>query len=424
MMSDAHRLWNMCAALLRAQVSDPVWHTAFEGVRAVDFDGRALTLGVSSPLAKERIEGRYLGLVRDALTEAGAPARRAAAAHRAARAALPVDRADAHRRRRGRPRPGGPAGNGGPRRRTGPRADGDDPDRPGPAGRRRAEPPLHVRELRHRRVEPLRPRRRPVGGRDAGPALEPAVHLRRRRPRQDPPAAGHRQLRERQLPGLPGALRHVRDVPQRVHRLDAVGQPRRVQAPLPRHRRAAGRRRAVLRGQAGDARGVLPHLQPPAPDQPADRAVVRPGARPDRLRGPPAQPVPAGPDHRHPAARARDPPGHPPQEGRARDRPHPARRARVHRHQHQGQHPGARGGAHPGVGVRQPHPRAASPSTGPTQVLADLLSENQPRPITPAAHPRRDRRSSSASPSRTCRASTGSARWSPPARSPCTSCAS
>jgi chromosomal replication initiator protein len=72
-MSDAHRLWNMCAALLRAQVSDPVWHTAFEGVRAVDYDGQALTLGVTSPLAKERIEGRYLGLVRDALTEAGAP---------------------------------------------------------------------------------------------------------------------------------------------------------------------------------------------------------------------------------------------------------------------------------------------------------------------------------------------------------------
>lgn len=73
MMSDAHRLWTMCAALLRAQVSDPVWHTAFEGVRAVDYDGRTLTLGAPSPLAKERIEGRYLGLVRDALTEAGAP---------------------------------------------------------------------------------------------------------------------------------------------------------------------------------------------------------------------------------------------------------------------------------------------------------------------------------------------------------------
>jgi chromosomal replication initiator protein len=72
-ISDAHRLWTMCATLLRAQVSDPVWHTAFEGVRAVDYDGRTLILGVPSALAKERIEGRYLGLVRDALAEAGAP---------------------------------------------------------------------------------------------------------------------------------------------------------------------------------------------------------------------------------------------------------------------------------------------------------------------------------------------------------------
>jgi chromosomal replication initiator protein len=72
-ISDAHRLWTMCATLLRAQVSDPVWHTAFEGVRAVDYDGGTLTLGVPSALAKERIEGRYLGLVRDALAEAGVP---------------------------------------------------------------------------------------------------------------------------------------------------------------------------------------------------------------------------------------------------------------------------------------------------------------------------------------------------------------
>jgi chromosomal replication initiator protein len=71
-MSDAQRLWSTCAALLRAQVSDLVWHTAFEGVRAADYDGHTLTLGVPSTLAKERIEGRYLGLVRDALVEAGA----------------------------------------------------------------------------------------------------------------------------------------------------------------------------------------------------------------------------------------------------------------------------------------------------------------------------------------------------------------
>jgi chromosomal replication initiator protein len=71
--SEAHRLWDTCAALLRAQVSDLVWHTAFDGVRAVDYDGSTLTLGVPNPLAKDRIEGRYLGLVRDALLEAGAP---------------------------------------------------------------------------------------------------------------------------------------------------------------------------------------------------------------------------------------------------------------------------------------------------------------------------------------------------------------
>ena len=98
---------------------------------------------------------------------------------------------------------------------------------------------------------------------------------------QDPPAPGHRQLRERQLPGLPGALRHLRDLPERVHRLHALRHPRRLQAPLPGHRRAAGRRRAVLPGQAGDPRGVLPHLQPPAPDQPPNRAVLRPG--PDQI---------------------------------------------------------------------------------------------------------------------------------------------
>ena len=69
---DAHHLWTTCAGLLRAQVSDLVWHTAFDGVRAVAFDDNVLTLGVPSPLAKERIEGRYLGLVRDAMTEAGA----------------------------------------------------------------------------------------------------------------------------------------------------------------------------------------------------------------------------------------------------------------------------------------------------------------------------------------------------------------
>jgi chromosomal replication initiator protein len=72
-VTDAERLWDTCAAALRGQVSDVVWHTAFDGVRAVAYDGAVLTLGVPNPLAKDRIEGRYLALVQDALEEAGAP---------------------------------------------------------------------------------------------------------------------------------------------------------------------------------------------------------------------------------------------------------------------------------------------------------------------------------------------------------------
>jgi chromosomal replication initiator protein len=71
-VNEAQRLWDECAGILRAQVSEPVWLTSFDAARAVSFDGTLLTLAVPSYLAKERIEGRYLSLVRDALTEIGA----------------------------------------------------------------------------------------------------------------------------------------------------------------------------------------------------------------------------------------------------------------------------------------------------------------------------------------------------------------
>ena len=71
-MNEAQRLWDECAGIVRAQVSEPVWLTSFEAARAVGYDGTTFTLAVPSFLAKERIEGRYLSLVRDALTEVGA----------------------------------------------------------------------------------------------------------------------------------------------------------------------------------------------------------------------------------------------------------------------------------------------------------------------------------------------------------------
>ena len=70
-MNEAQRLWDECAGILQAQVSEPVWLMNFEAVRPTRLEGNVLTLAVPSYLAKERIEGRYLSLVRGALTEVG-----------------------------------------------------------------------------------------------------------------------------------------------------------------------------------------------------------------------------------------------------------------------------------------------------------------------------------------------------------------
>jgi chromosomal replication initiator protein len=72
-VNEAQRLWSECAGLLRAQVSEPVWLMSFDAAEATSLVGDELTITVPSFLAKERIEGRYMSLVRDALAEAGAP---------------------------------------------------------------------------------------------------------------------------------------------------------------------------------------------------------------------------------------------------------------------------------------------------------------------------------------------------------------
>ena len=68
-LGDADGLWTTCAESIRAQVSDAVWRTTFSGAKAVAFDEGELVLVVPNGLQKDRIEGRYLGLVQDALEE-------------------------------------------------------------------------------------------------------------------------------------------------------------------------------------------------------------------------------------------------------------------------------------------------------------------------------------------------------------------
>ena len=69
-MSDAEKLWTVGSELLRTQVSEATWMTWFEGIRAVALDGDTLVLAVPSSLAKERIEGRYLEMVRNVMLDA------------------------------------------------------------------------------------------------------------------------------------------------------------------------------------------------------------------------------------------------------------------------------------------------------------------------------------------------------------------
>ena len=70
-VDDAEILWTACAEMLREQVSEAVWLTSFNGARAVRLDQEMLVLGVPSSVVRERIEGRYLTLVKSALADAG-----------------------------------------------------------------------------------------------------------------------------------------------------------------------------------------------------------------------------------------------------------------------------------------------------------------------------------------------------------------
>ena len=94
---------------------------------------------------------------------------------------------------------------------------------------RNAEPQVHLRAVRHRPVQPPRPRRGAVGRRDALAGLQPALHLRTAGPRQDAPAPRRRQLRRRLRRRPDGALRHRRGVHERLPRRPRAARPRRLQ---------------------------------------------------------------------------------------------------------------------------------------------------------------------------------------------------
>jgi chromosomal replication initiator protein len=69
-VTNAGELWSACSNALRVQVSEATWRTWFDGLEPLTIEADTLVLAVPSSLVRERLEGRYLAMVEDAVAEA------------------------------------------------------------------------------------------------------------------------------------------------------------------------------------------------------------------------------------------------------------------------------------------------------------------------------------------------------------------
>ena len=137
------------------------------------------------------------------------------------------------------------------------------------------EPQFQLRQLRHRQGQSAGARRRHAGRREPGHFLQPAVHLRRRRPGQDAPGAGHRQPARGRAPAGPHPLHPCRAVRHRRGARLPAEVLRGIQALLPLAGPVADRRHPVLLEQGPHPGGVLLRLQRAGRGAQADRDHLR-----------------------------------------------------------------------------------------------------------------------------------------------------
>ena len=70
-MGEAERLWSACTAALRPKVPESAWKSCFHPTAAISLSDHALVVAAPSSLVKERLEGRWAGLVTTTLTDLG-----------------------------------------------------------------------------------------------------------------------------------------------------------------------------------------------------------------------------------------------------------------------------------------------------------------------------------------------------------------
>jgi chromosomal replication initiator protein len=69
LVTEAQQLWNDCSESLRSQVSEATWRAWFSAIRPVAVANGTLVLAVPSGVVRDRLEGRFHGLVHDALLD-------------------------------------------------------------------------------------------------------------------------------------------------------------------------------------------------------------------------------------------------------------------------------------------------------------------------------------------------------------------
>ncbi len=69
-MKDAQQLWEECSEAIRSQVSEATWRTWFASIAPVAVVNGTLVLAVPNALVRERLESRFSGLLRDAVSDA------------------------------------------------------------------------------------------------------------------------------------------------------------------------------------------------------------------------------------------------------------------------------------------------------------------------------------------------------------------